>query len=271
MIREITNLLAEVYQRDEGRAIAHIIAEEATGLTLAEILLRGLNLDDVPKAKEMVERALQNEPIQHIIGWTMFCGNRIKCDRRALIPRPETEEMVMWIIQNEKNNNLNIIDIGTGSGCIAVALGRRWNVSAMEFSDKAIELANENFSANNVNIDLVKDNVLNPSLVYGMFDVIVSNPPYIKPSEKASMEANVLDFEPELALYTNEDDPLIFYKAIADFGRYHLNNSGRFYVEINRAFGSETADVFKHYGYKDVKIRKDMFGNDRFVSGIWTK
>lgn len=272
MIREITDKLTPVYGRNEGRAIACIIAEEATGLSMEKILTKGLKLKDVPKALKMMSRALTCEPIQHITGWTMFCGNRIKCDRRALIPRPETEEMVEWILENEKDEGLKIIDIGTGSGCIATVLARKgWEVTAMEKSDEAAELAQDNFSANNVKVRLVHDDILSPACEYDAFDMIVSNPPYIKPSESSLMEKNVLAYEPEMALFATEEDPLMFYKAISEFGKEHLKDGGRIYVEINRELGEETADVFRSAGYKDVDVRSDMFNNERFISGKWIK
>lgn len=271
MIREITDRLETVYGRDEARAIAQIIAEEATGLTIGKILMNGLRLKDVPKAQEMTERALNSEPIQYITGWTMFCGNRIKCDRRALIPRPETEEMTQWILENEKDEGLKIIDIGTGSGCIATALAKRWSVTAMEKSEEAIGLATENFSANRTEVRVVRDDVLSPAQEYERYDIIVSNPPYIRPSEKSLMENNVLMYEPGIALFATEDDPLMFYKAIAEFGSRYLKKGGRFYVEINRELGEETANVFRLAGYADVGIKRDMFGNNRFISGRWIR
>ncbi|MCQ2344030.1 MAG: peptide chain release factor N(5)-glutamine methyltransferase [Paludibacteraceae bacterium] len=271
MIREIADRLEKVYGQGEGRAIASLIAQEATGLNVGKIIMKGLKLSDVPKAVEMTERALTSEPIQHIIGWTMFCGNKIKCDRRALVPRPETEVMTINIMEDENAEGLEVIDIGTGSGCIATALANRWRVTAMEKSEEALSLARENFLANNVDVRLVKDDILSPTQDYGQFDIIVSNPPYIRPSEKATMEDNVLRYEPEIALFVTEKEPLVFYKAIAAFGSKHLKNGGRFYVEINRDLGEATAEVFRSLGYIDVEVKRDIFGNNRVVSGKWTR
>ena len=267
MIREIARRLNAVYPKGESRAIAQIIAEEATGLSLSKILSSDLRLEDFPLAIEMTDRALRSEPIQHIIGWTMFCGHKIKCDRRALIPRPETEEMVEWILSKEKKG-LRVLDIGTGSGCIATAFATAFEVTAIEKSDDAIELAHENFSANNVNVKIVKDDILRPSFSDEMYDIIVSNPPYIRTSEKALMDDNVLRYEPEMALFAEEERPLMFYEAIAEYGLRHLREGGRFYVEVNSALGEETAEVFRRYIYNNVSVRKDMFGNDRIVYGI---
>lgn len=267
MIREIARRLNAVYDKGESRAIAQIIAEEATGMRLEKILSGALRLEDFPRAIEMTERALRSEPIQHIIGWTMFCGHKIKCDRRALVPRPETEEMVEWIM-NREEKWLKVLDIGTGSGCIAAAFASAYEVTAIEKSDEAIELARENFSANNVNVRIVKDDILCPAFSDEMYDIIVSNPPYIRPSERFCMEENVLKYEPEMALFAEEERPLMFYEAIAEYGIKHLIPGGRFYVEVNSALGEETAEVFRHYIYNNVSIRKDMFGNNRVVYGI---
>ena len=266
MIRQLTRTLEQVYDHEESCTIARIIACEATGWSVAKILCGDARLEDSPKAQEMLQRALKSEPIQYITGWTMFCGHKIKCDRRALIPRPETEQMVEWIMSREEKG-LQVMDLCTGSGCIAVAMGEEWQVSALEKSEKALALANENFLANNVKIDLTEDDIFSPSGDYGVYDIIISNPPYIKPSERVKMEANVLEYEPEMALFATEEQPLMFYQAIAMFGREHLKEGGRFYVEVNSALAEETAELFRRLLYNNVSVRQDQFGKARFVWG----
>jgi release factor glutamine methyltransferase len=223
--------------------------------------------------------ALKNEkPIQYIIGETEFYGLPFKVNRHTLIPRPETEELVSLMIKQAKVNKegskgYSILDIGTGSGCIAISLAKNIQnakVYAMDISIKAIEKATENAVLNNVVIEFIKADVLkfgqtdfvSPAL---KFDIIVSNPPYVRNLEKAEIKNNVLNNEPHLALFVDDNNPLVFYRAITEFAQEKLNTNGSLFFEINEYLGKETKELVEGFGFVNVEIIKDMFGKDRML------
>ena len=216
-----------------------------------------------------LERLKKGEPLQYVIGSTPFCGLTFRVDNRVLIPRPETAELVEWVAQDASAQGL-LLDIGTGSGCIAISLAhglRGWKVQGWDISDGALEVARENNRLNNTDVEFLKVDILNNPEA-GKFDVIVSNPPYVLESEKEQMEDTVLEYEPHLALFVSDHDPLLFYRAIAEFGHRSLNPGGRLYFEINPLKAEELKELLMNTGYRDVEIRNDIFGKQRFIKAI---
>ena len=262
--------------------VKRILMSHITGLSTAQLLAKpNLQLTEEQQKwfDEAVIRLQNNEPIQHILGYTTFYGREFKCDRRALIPRPETEELVDWIINdcstlNSQLSTLNLLDIGTGTGCIALSLAKELTnteVTALDISEEALSLARENAELlETKNVDFIKGDILNKTFnsQLSTFNFIVSNPPYIREYEKVDMEANVLDYDPHTALFVSNDDPLIFYRAIAEFGLEHLAPNGALYFEINQYLGQETCDLLIALGYKNVELRKDINDNPRMIKAL---
>lgn len=222
------------------------------------------------RLKAALDSLKKGEPLQYVIGSTPFCGLTFKVDSRVLIPRPETAELVEWIARDAYNDG-SLLDIGTGSGCIAISLAHvltGWKVQGWDISDGALEVARQNNGLNDTDVEFSKVDILNaPDQDYG-FDVIVSNPPYIMDSEKAQMENTVLDYEPHTALFVPDNDPLLFYRAIAVFGRRALNQNGRLYFEINPLKAEAMMDLLLVTGYHDIELRKDIFGKQRMIKAI---
>lgn len=241
---------------------------------------------------DALERLKLNEPIQYIIGQTEFFGLPFKVNENTLIPRPETEELVQWILDavEDKNYPFTILDIGTGSGCIAIALAKNFpnaKVFAVDVCDNAIAVAQTNATFNQVNVNFLKTNILNWKTEFSndkcvrvglhqtdidammeSFDIVVSNPPYVRMLEKEEMHANVLEHEPDLALYVEDDNPLIFYKSITEFASRYLKEKGFLFFEINQYLSAEMLSMVKTYHYKDIEIRKDMFSNERMLKAV---
>lgn len=277
IVRDTTATLASVYEHSEARAIALVLCEHITGRSRSHLLAQNeLQLSDTQQKEldKCVQRLLNEEPIQYIIGETDFYGIPFKVDKRVLIPRAETEELVDWIIGDHRNSGpQSIIDLCTGSGCIAVSLAKNLpnkKVSACDISTDALAVASENANSNKVDVELFKADVLSDDLTQLLPDanIIVSNPPYVMDSEKSSMHANVMNFEPHLALFVTDNDPLCFYNAIGKFAINKLSSNGSLYVEINRAKGDDIINLFQHLGFGSVELRKDLLGNDRMVKAI---
>ena len=217
-----------------------------------------------------VKDLLKNKPIQYIIGETEFCDLKFKVNENVLIPRPETSELVMKIINSQQptaNSQQLILDIGTGSGCIAISLAKQIpnsKVYALDISEKALEVAKGNAINNDTDVTFIHDDILNlKNNIETEFDIIVSNPPYVRELEKAEMRDNVLDWEPHNALFVSDNDPLIFYRNILEFAKSHLKENGEIWFEINEYLGKEMADLCKEYGFSDVEIFKDFRGKER--------
>lgn len=218
----------------------------------------------------------KQKPIQYILGATEFFGLSFLVDENTLIPRPETEELVEWIIQSTKsevqNTKLKIVDIGTGSGCIAISLAKNLpnaQVAAIDVSEKALAIAKKNAEINKVTIDFICENVLQLSTFdfrLSTFDIIVSNPPYVRNLEKVEIKSNVLDYEPHLALFVDDDDALLFYRKIAELAQKNLSENGKLYFEINQYLGNETVDLLRKKGFKEIVLKQDVYGNDRMIS-----
>lgn len=267
-------LIAASYAETEASALARWILEEEFGFSTLE-LYAGKDTDfPMEKRKrlnDILVRLARFEPIQYIIGKTEFCGLTLKVSSDVLIPRPETAELVDWIVSDCPQSGLRVLDIGTGSGCIAITLAERMDeaeVSAWDISEKALAVARENALHNNVRIAFSCMDVFNEPTGTSVFDIIVSNPPYITESERAEMERNVLDYEPETALFVPDTDPLCFYRRIAHIGNQMLKPGGKLFFEINRAYGSETAAMLKYGGYSQVEVRSDSYGNARMIKAI---
>jgi release factor glutamine methyltransferase len=227
---------------------------------------------DALKILEICKELKEYKPIQYITGETIFYDCIIKVGPGVLIPRPETEELVDLIIKENKGFKGHITDIGTGSGCIAIALAANLPgsyVTAIDNSVKAIETTRENALINNVKIDLVNADILNQEPCEAIKqDIIVSNPPYVRNSEKKLMSRNVLDFEPHEALFVSDNDPLVYYRMILEKSSGLLNNGGKVYFEINEAMGDQLYELTSSYGYRDVTVKKDINGKDRILKGI---
>ncbi|MEI7595787.1 MAG: peptide chain release factor N(5)-glutamine methyltransferase [Bacteroidota bacterium] len=222
------------------------------------------------KFNNVVKQLRQNKPIQYILGEAYFYDMLFFVDENVLIPRPETEELVKWIVEDNKaNNNIKILDIGTGSGAIAISLKKNIEKSivfACDISEKALDVARENAKRNDLLIEFDRCDILNSSMVSKhKYDIIVSNPPYVMNKEKVLMADNVLKYEPELALFVEDSDPLLFYREILKKGRSSLNNGGYVYFEINELLGQEMIALCKSEAYTEIELRKDFAGKDRML------
>jgi release factor glutamine methyltransferase len=209
------------------------------------------------------------KPIQYILGETEFFGLRFYVDKNTLIPRPETEELVEWIIKDNANTkDLKILDIGTGSGCIAISLAKNIpyaTVFAIDVSEKALAVAKKNAQRNDVSVTFLEKNILETEDLEHQFDVIVSNPPYVRHLEKAEIHQNVLAFEPHLALFVEDNDALLFYRKIAELAKKNLSKNGLLYFEINQYLGKEMVELLQQYDFKNIQLKKDVYGNDRMI------
>jgi release factor glutamine methyltransferase len=212
-------------------------------------------------------------PVQYVLGETEFYGSLLNVNPSVLIPRPETEELVDWVLKDAKagkygSTDLKVLDIGTGSGCIPITIGKylsNSNVSAIDISIEALETARKNARSNNVEVNFMHDDILQPHTSASNYSIIISNPPYVRLSEKGQMHTNVLDHEPHKALFVPDDDALVFYRAIADFALIHLEENGALYLEINENLGPETVLLLQSKGFSRVELRKDLRDMDRMV------
>ena len=287
LFNQLVSEITSVYEENEAKSIVYLLLKYYLNLSKTNILL-DYRIDQLYDFQDIIHRLKAQEPVQYIIGETEFYGRKFKVTSDTLIPRPETEELVLLTINSYKSRNeqllignkkifnsqspLSILDMGTGSGCIAISLAcelTNAQVYAYDISENALKVAKENAVMNNVNVIFEQVDVLNPSpSSLPPFSIIVSNPPYVMTAEKLEMEQNVLDYEPHLALFVENSNPLIFYKAITEFASKNLINQGLCIVEINQAFGLETAELFWNQGFRYVEVVKDMFGKDRMVKAI---
>lgn len=275
---QLVSRLAGVYPPGEARAVARVLLEDAFGITLADVYagkVREFSPHELERLHSMADRLEKGEPVQYVAGTAQFGGLTFEVSPGVLIPRPETLELVEWAAGDfsartgEKNRHMRVLDIGTGSGCIAVTMAVRLagtQVTAVDISEKALGVARRNAARNGVQVEFAVCDILSPGAdIAGNFDVIMSNPPYVCRSERAGMHRNVLDYEPHEALFVDDTDPLVFYRAIARFAAEHLAPGGAVYVEINRRFGRETADVFSAAGFASVELRNDSADNPRMI------
>lgn len=270
--------LGDVYDAHETEALTLLVINEVSGLSKAQIKAfpeKEITIEQAEKLNAILIRLQTGEPVQYILGHTEFYGLPFKVNPSVLIPRPETEELVEWVLTSVGSCQLavsNILDIGTGSGCIAISLKKNLpnaSVSAIDISTGALETAKQNTVLNKVEVDFIQDDILNSKLnvEHSKFNIIISNPPYVTLYDKTQMHTNVTDFEPHSALFVPEDDPLIFYRAIADFGLDNLNTNGLLFLEINESLGNETVGLLQAKGFRDIELRKDMSGRDRMIRG----
>lgn len=271
----IFDQLSPIYPKQEIESMSILIFEKILGLSRIQIHLNqnktisGANLAQI---KEIINRLIQLEPIQHILGETEFYGSLFKVNRAVLIPRPETEELVDWIVHDYKQSAPSILDIGTGSGCIPIALVKNLPgayAEGWDISTEALEVARENALYNQVKVefhcvDLFKYHIHQKDKKY---DVLVSNPPYVTTSDRALMLQNVTSYEPHIALFVPDTDPLVFYQALADLAIARLKPGGNLYLEINEKFGTETTELLRSKGFININLKKDINGKDRMIKG----
>lgn len=288
--------LLPIYDEGEVESFFYLILEDKHKLKRIDLALQndlGFSENEIQNWSIIVEQLKQEIPIQYILGETNFYGLNFEVNENVLIPRPETEELVDWIVESEKlevqsrsfgkklgvaGENLKVLDIGTGSGCIAISLAKNlqnFQVFAIDISEKAIETAERNADKNNVSIHFIKTDILKLNNLDELqtssfpvsikYDIIVSNPPYVRNLEKAEIKKNVLDNEPYLALFVDDNDALIFYKKIAELAQKNLSKKGKLYFEINQYLGKETVELLTKMNFKNIELRKDIYGNDRMI------
>lgn len=267
----IHNSLQEIYSKQELNRVINLLLMDLLDFKRQDILSNDniiLTTEQNDLLEDAIGRLKINEPIQYVLGRAYFYGNYFRVERGVLIPRPETEELVDIILKNNKGK-YRMLDIGTGSGCIAISVSKNNSkalVDAWDVSDRALEIAKYNNQTLKGTVQFSHCDIL--SITHSLpekYDVIVSNPPYITYEEKKIMDNNVLDWEPNLALFVPDDNPLLFYRKIAKLGLNSLFSNGRLYFEINQLFGKEVVNMLDELGYQDIQLLKDMFGNDRFV------
>jgi len=269
--QDIKNSLSSYYDKREIQSFIYIIFEYILSYGKIDTEVKKeekIDEDICERIFSIVDRLKKFEPIQYIIGETDFYDLIFKVNKATLIPRQETEELVHLIIDENSNKDISILDVGTGTGCIAISLAKNLPLAslyAVDISDKAIETAKENAIINKTKVNFFKEDILNIKHKHNKYDIIVSNPPYIRNSEKSLMHANVLDYEPHTALFVDDNDPLIFYRTIALFAQEHLNENGLLYFEINEALGKEMKDMLSEYSFQNIEVIKDLNERDRIV------
>ena len=272
--------LSAIYPKTEIDSFFFILMEEKLQMQRIDTVLKPnfliteKNLIDL---KTIVKRLQKEEPIQYIIGNTEFYGLPFLVDKNTLIPRPETEELVTWVLDeikvltNNKITELSILDIGTGTGCIPISLAKNLtslNISAIDISPEALLIAKQNAILNKVIIEFIELDILCAKSLPQKYDVIISNPPYVRELEKEEIKINVLENEPHLALFVADENPLIFYNKIADLAKQQLSKNGMLFFEINQYLGKETANMLVKKGFKNIQLKKDLFGNDRMIKCV---
>ncbi len=273
--------LDALYGRDEVDSFFYTLIEDYLDLKRLTLVLQpeySITKEEEQPLFEALSKLKLEQPIQYILGKTEFFGLSFKVNEHTLIPRTETEELVDWILKavSSKSQQLNILDIGTGSGCIAIALAKHLlnaNVFALDVSDGALKVAKENSKLNDVEITFTNADILKRAswkliLKDQQFDIIVSNPPYVREFEKTEIRNNVLNHEPGLALFVENDNPLIFYNAIADFATQRLRDGGHLYFEINQYLGADMIAMLQNFPLKNIELKTDLSGNDRMVKAI---
>jgi release factor glutamine methyltransferase len=268
----IKSELKTIYPSTEIDAFTHILFHHLLNYSKTQLILNEdqvLSTKIIQEIDHIISELKLNKPIQYIIGRTEFFNLNFYITSGILIPRPETEELVDLIINENKKGFYKIFDIGTGSGCIAISLAKNLPGSviyAADISDDALLVTRKNCKLNNVDLHLFQYNILkNKTEINETFDIIVSNPPYVRESEKKYMQPNVLEYEPHQALFVPDDDPLVFYRKISDFSVSHLNHNGKIYFEINESFGNEVALLLEEKGFSEIVVKKDINNKDRMV------
>ncbi|PTT02586.1 peptide chain release factor N(5)-glutamine methyltransferase [Flavobacterium sp. HMWF030] len=275
---EFIKELSPFYDAYEAESFFYLILEDKHKLRQIDLALNHelsfVQTDFV--VWDLILNQLKKEiPIQYLLGKTHFYGLEFEVNENVLIPRPETEELVEWIInensKTDKSKKIKILDIGTGSGCIAISLAKNIpnaEVYAIDVSKKAIETAKRNAIRNNVEVTFILQDILKTDELKCNFDIIVSNPPYVRNLEKEEIKKNVLDYEPHLALFVEDNDALIFYRKIAELAKKNLSENGQLYFEINQYLGKEMTNLLEKLDFKKIELRKDIYNNDRMTKGV---
>ena len=270
------NSLKNIQDEQEIESFFFILTEYLHNLKRVDVALNPnfeLTNEEVEKWNAILSELQQEKPIQYITGEAWFYGLKFDVNENTLIPRPETEELVEFILKETSNfqlpaSSLNILDIGTGSGCIPISLKANLpqaNVSAIDVSEKALEVAKRNAELNKVEINFILTNILEVEDLNQHFDIIVSNPPYVRNLEKQEIKKNVLDYEPHLALFVEDTDALLFYRKIAQLALENLSPNGLLFFEINQYLGKETVELLENLGFKNIELKKDIYGNNRMI------
>lgn len=285
LLREVKNIfhkeLNAIYGEDEVNSFFYLLIEHYLHLDRFILALEPqwvISKEDETPLFEVLSKLRLQQPIQYIMGQTHFMDLDFMVDENVLIPRPETEELVRWILDEteqakfdtKRNDSIQILDIGTGSGCIAISLAKnipRATVHALDISNEAIAIAQKNASHHEVDVVFLQEDIFQFETDF-QFDLIVSNPPYVRALEKKEMNNNVLQNEPEMALFVPDSNPLKFYKRISDFALQHLKPKGHLYFEINQYLGKETRALLQEYNFSEIELRKDLYGNDRMLKGV---
>ena len=267
--------LSTLYDEKEIESFFYIVMERFHNKKRIDLALNPeMEMDamQLSRWRNVLDELKKEKPIQYILGETEFYGLPFLVNENTLIPRPETEELVEWILQNTqikgKSIKLKVLDIGTGSGCIAISLAKNLknaNVFAIDVSEKALNIAKNNTEINKVEVSFLLKNILETEDLENQFDIIVSNPPYVRNLEKAEIKTNVLEYEPHLALFVEDHDALLFYRKIAQLAKKNLSENGQLYFEINQYLGNETVELLENLGFKNIKLKKDVYGNDRII------
>jgi release factor glutamine methyltransferase len=267
--------LQTIQEASEIESFFFILTEYLHHLKRIDISLNPdfeVSVTDLETWNTIISELKTEKPIQYITGEAWFYGYRFEVNENTLIPRPETEELVEWIVESTKleagSKKLNILDIGTGSGCIPISLKKEIPnaiVSAIDVSEKALEMARKNTIDNEVEVNFILQNILESESLIEKYDIIVSNPPYVRNLEKQEIKKNVLDYEPHLALFVEDTDALLFYRKIAQLALTSLTPNGKLFFEINQYLGKETVALLENLGFKNIELRKDFVGNDRMI------
>ena len=272
-------LISSRFNAMEARAVGRLVFEHYLNTSTADFFINRdirINESDIVLLHNAAIELNKSVPVQYITGKAFFRELVLEVNPDVLIPRNETEELVQWIVEDEaalknrKSGKISFWDIGTGSGAIAISLAKELKnvqVFASDFNDKALDTARKNAELNNVKVDFFLHDILSDTAPHQLFDCIVSNPPYVRESEKAAMMSNVLDYEPHHALFVSDDDPLVFYRSIAETSKKCLVEGGWLYAEINENLGKETATLLNKHGFSQVEINRDIHGKERFVRG----
>lgn len=276
--------LSRIYDSVEAESFFYLILEDKQKFKRIDLALNPdltISTDEIQLWNSILEQLQLEIPIQYLLGKTSFYGLDFEVNANVLIPRPETEELVDWIVQStryeiqdrksdELRRRIKILDIGTGSGCIAVSLAKNIpnaQIFAIDVSEKALATAKKNAEINAVKVTFIERNILETEVLSEQFDIIVSNPPYVRELEKKEIKKNVLDNEPHLALFVKDNDALVFYKKIAELAQKNLSHNGELFFEINQYLGDEMMELLEKMEFKNIELRKDIYGNDRMIRG----
>lgn len=271
LLSRIEKALSDRYDERELKYVSKALCLELLGIGQTTFFLKEdiiLSIEDEERLNGALHRLNEGEPLQYVIGKTQFCGLSLIVDSNVLIPRPETGELIEWICESIQEKEVRLLDIGTGSGCIAIALSNRfksWKIEGWDISQEAISISNRNNIENGTSVSFSRCDILSDIVSDVKYDIIVSNPPYVTDSERKEMEDTVVNYEPHQALFVPDSSPLLFYRAIAQFGKKSLRKKGHLFFEINPLFADEMIKMLDEYGYENIMTRKDIFGKTRMI------